>query len=110
LKCKDADSRDFTLKVQGNKDITDVQEACRQRRGYEPWIHIAIARTDGKEFFLQDGATYTVVATYDSSLDTRPEVTLRIDLSDRTYFIPKFRLEDDPVNSQNSQIEVWVPT
>jgi hypothetical protein len=76
LKCKDADSRDFTLKVQGNKDIDEVQEACRRYWGFGPWIKITIARTDGQKFFLQDNAAYTVVATYDASLDPRPLVTL----------------------------------
>jgi hypothetical protein len=96
LKCKDAGNRDFTIKIQGNKEIEDVQEACRQHWGFGPWIRVAISRADGKNFFLQDGALYSVAATYDSSLDTRLNVTLRIDLSDRTYFIPNFRLEDDP--------------
>jgi hypothetical protein len=97
LKCKDADSRDFIIKIQGNKGIEDVQEACRQYWGYGPWIRIAISRLDGKQFFLQDGALYSVAATYDPALDPRPDVTLRIDLSDRTYFIEHFRVEDDPI-------------
>jgi hypothetical protein len=97
LKCKDADSRDFIIKVQGNKEVEDVQEACRQHWGYGPWVRIAISRTDGKPFFLQHEALYSVAATYDPSLDTRLNVTLRIDLSDRTYFIPNYRLEEDPV-------------
>jgi hypothetical protein len=31
LKCKNTDNRDFTIKIQGTKEITDVQKACRQR-------------------------------------------------------------------------------
>jgi hypothetical protein len=97
LKCKDADGRDFVIKVHGNKEIEDVQNACRQYWGYGPWIRIAISKLDGKTFFLQDGALYSVAATYDSALDPRPDVTLRIDLRDRTYFIEHFRVENDPV-------------
>jgi hypothetical protein len=52
---------------------------------------------DGKQFFLQDGALYSVAAVYDPALDPRPDVTLRIDLLDRTYFIEHFRAEDDPI-------------
>jgi hypothetical protein len=96
LKCKDADGRDFVIKVHGNKDVEDVQEACRQYWGYGPWIRIAISRLDGKTFFLQDGALYSVAATYDSALDPRPDVTLRLDLKDRTYLIEHFRVEEDP--------------
>jgi hypothetical protein len=97
LRCKDQDNRDFAIKIQGTKNIEDVQELCRQYWGYGPWIKIAISRLDGKQFFLQDGALYSVAATYDPALDPRPEVTLRIDLRDWSYFIPKFRVEDDPV-------------
>jgi hypothetical protein len=97
LKCKDHDNRDFIIKIHGTKEIEDVQEACRQHWGYGPWVRIAISRLDGKKFFLQDGAFYSVAATYDPSLDPRISVTLCIDLSDRTYLIEHFRLEDDPV-------------
>jgi hypothetical protein len=55
LKCKDTDNRDFLIKIQGNKDIEDVQEACRQHLGFGPWIRIAISRTDLKKFFLPRG-------------------------------------------------------
>jgi hypothetical protein len=97
LKCKDMDNRDFVLKIHGNKEVEDVQNACRQYWGYGPWIRIAISRLDGKQFFLQDGALYSVAATYDPALDPRPDVTLRVDLSDRTYFIEHFRVENDPI-------------
>jgi hypothetical protein len=30
LKCKDSDNRDFVIKVHGNKEIEEVQNACRQ--------------------------------------------------------------------------------
>jgi hypothetical protein len=96
LKCKDQDNRDFVIKIQGTKNIEDLQELCRQYWGYGPWIHVAISRLDGKQFFLQDGALYSVVSTYDPAADPRPEVTLRIDLRDWSYLIPKFRVEDDP--------------
>jgi hypothetical protein len=61
----DADNRDFVIKIHGNKEIEDVYNACRQYWGYGPWIRIAISRLDGKSFFLQDGALYSVAATYD---------------------------------------------
>jgi hypothetical protein len=93
---QDTDNREFTIKINGNKDLLDLQEMIRKHWGYKQWIKIASARTDGKEFFLQDGASYTVAATYDADADTRPAVKLRIDLPDRTYFIPDFRLENDP--------------
>jgi hypothetical protein len=55
LKCKDTDNREFAIQIQGTKEIEDVQEACRRHWGLEPWIKVAIARTDAQRFFLQDG-------------------------------------------------------
>jgi hypothetical protein len=96
LKCKDTMNREFTISIAGTKEIEDVQEACRRHWGLEPWLKITIVRQDGAKFFLQDGSQYLVAIQYDPNLDPRPLVTLRVDLSDRTYLIPDFRLEDDP--------------
>jgi hypothetical protein len=60
------------------------------------WIRVTVKRQDDRPFYLEDGAKYLVVTQYDPNLDPRPEVKLRIDLSDRTYFIDKLRLGNDP--------------
>jgi hypothetical protein len=45
---------------------------------------------------MKDGDEYIVLTQYDPAADPRPEVVLRVDLTDRTFIIPKVRIDSDP--------------
>jgi hypothetical protein len=96
LRCTDVDNKKFTITMEGNKSLNEVCEACHAQWGLQPWIRVSIKRKDNQPFFMKDGDEYTVLAQYDPAADPRPKVQLRIDLTDRTFFIPKVRIDNDP--------------
>jgi hypothetical protein len=96
LHCTEPDGRKFTVDVEGRKTLEDVCQSCHRQFGLKPWIRVSIKRKDDQPFFAEDGGEYFFMTQYDPALDPRPEVRLRIDLTDRTYYIPKFRIDDDP--------------
>jgi hypothetical protein len=96
LRCTDVDNKKFTIEIEGDKDLNEVCEACQIQLGLKPWIRFTIKRADNQPFFIEDGDEYLVVTTYDPAKDPRAEVRLRIDLTDRTFYIPKVRIDDDP--------------
>jgi hypothetical protein len=96
LRCTDVDNKKFTIRMNGTKSLNEVCEACHEQMGLSPWIKFTIKRKDNQPFYIKDGDEYVVLTTYDPSADPRPEVKLRIDLTDRTFYIPKVRIDDDP--------------
>jgi hypothetical protein len=123
LRCTDVDDKKFTISVDGDKDLNEVCEACHAQMGLRPWIKFTIKRKDDQPFSMKDGDEYLVLTTYDPALDPRPEVRLRIDLTDRTFYIPRVRIDDDPekimtmlsenygfVKTKASQVRFATPT
>jgi hypothetical protein len=96
LKCTDFGNKKFTIIVEGDKDLDEVCQACHAQFGLSPWIKFTIKRADNQPFFVKDGDEYLVLTTYDPAIDPRTEVRLRIDLTDRTFCIPKIRIDSDP--------------
>lgn len=96
LKCTDVDNKRFAIKMTGDKTLNEICEACHAQWGLQPWIRVTIKRQDKQPFFMKHNDEYIVLTEYDPDKDPRPEVTLRIDLSDRTYLIEKVRIDSDP--------------
>jgi hypothetical protein len=92
----DQDGKRFTIQIDGNKTLQEVCEACHAQWGLQPWIRVNIKRQDNQPSYLEDGGSYVVLAEHGTDADPRPEVQLRVDLSDRTFLIDKVRLDNDP--------------
>jgi hypothetical protein len=75
----------------------DISRLLRTEWRLQPWIRITVKRADNKPFWVEDKGDYSVVTQYDRSLDLRPEITVRVDLVDRTVMIENHRAAEDPV-------------
>jgi hypothetical protein len=96
LHFQDTDGKKFSMDIQGTKEKEEIQDLFRAQWASPPWIKVHVKRQDDKPFFLENGAKYDVWTEYVPKDDPRPEVQLRIDLSDKTFLVDKVRIDNDP--------------
>jgi hypothetical protein len=82
------------LQVEGEKPLEETAQILRAEWRLQPWVATTIE--SGKPFWVEDKGDYAAVTQYDPSLDPRPEITVRVDVADRTYIIENNRAVEDP--------------
>jgi hypothetical protein len=92
----DQSGRAHRIQVEGDKSALGLEGMIRDAWKLEPGVIVAGRRSDGKPFWVEEKGDYMVATQYDPSLETRPEISLRVDLADRSFVVEKYRAPEDP--------------
>jgi hypothetical protein len=79
----------FELKMPGTASIGEVAEQVSRYLKLPAWEAITIKRSDGKDFWLENGGKSTIEQTYDEEADTRLRLKVRHDAPDRTFIVER---------------------
>jgi hypothetical protein len=92
----DTSGRAHRIQVEGNKSLLDLENVIRDAWKLETWVKAPVMQADKALFWADEKADFTVVTQYEPSLDPRPEISVRIYLTDRSFVVENYRAPEEP--------------
>jgi hypothetical protein len=90
IKLYDTAGKPHEFKATGAIELGELVELVKTRFGLLKWEQVFIKRTDEQPFWAEDRGKYSLTMVYDQEADTRLQISVRFDATDRTYFTDEF--------------------